>query len=187
MFKNYLLVAWRNLSRRIGLSFISIFGLALGIACFSFFLLYALNEFSFDGFHQHSSDIYRVYRGTSVWQGSEQKGGIFTPMPLGPTMKHDFPDVVQYVRYIQSFDTYLKIGNVPEREDLAFVDPSFFSVFSFKLRSGDPQSALADLHSIVLTESTAKRLFGMTDVIGKSVQLKVLDNNFENFTVTAVE
>ena len=73
MFKNYLIVAWRNLVRQKGLSFISIFGLALGIACFSLLVLYALNEFGFDGFHQHAAQIYRVYDGDRVWT-SRQEG-----------------------------------------------------------------------------------------------------------------
>ena len=186
MFKNYLVVAWRNLGRQKGLSFISIFGLALGIACFSLFLLYALNEFGFDGFHKHAAEIYRAYEGTSVWKDNRQEGNIFTPMPLGPAMKQDLPDVEQYVRYVQSFETYLKVGAEPQRQDIAFADPAFFSVFSFKLRYGNPRAALMDLHSIVLTEETAKRLFGATDVVGKQFQVKVLDNSFETFTVTAV-
>jgi putative ABC transport system permease protein len=186
MLRNYFVVAFRNLFRQKGLSFISLFGLSLAIACFILFLLYSLNEFSFDGFHHRAADIYRVYNGNTTWKKNKDQGSIFTPMPLGPAMKQDLPDVQQYVRYIQSFETYLKIAGEPTRENIAFADPSFFSVFSFGLRSGNTSSALQDLHSAVLTEETARRLFGTRQAVGKTLSIKVLDNDFETFTVTAV-
>src|ERR1700743_2294645 len=168
MLKNYLIVAWRNLVRQKGLSFISIFGLALGIACFSLLVLYALNEFGFDGFHRHAAQIYRVYDGDQVWT-PRQEGSIITPMPLGPAMKQDLPDVEAYMRYIQSFEAYLLVGNETDREHIAYADPSFFSMFSFRLRYGNGKTALADMHNIVLTEETAKRLFGTADAVGKNL------------------
>jgi hypothetical protein len=186
MFKNYLIVAWRNLARQKGLSFISIFGLALGIACFSLLLLYALNEFGFDGFHRHAAQIYRVYDGDQVWT-SRQEGSIFTPMPLGPAMKQDLADVEDYTRYVQSIEAYLKVGNETDRENIAYADPSFFSMFSFRLREGNAATALADMHNIVLTAATAKRLFGTADAVGRNLQIKVYDADaFQTFTVSAM-
>ena len=67
MFTNYLLVARRNLAKQKVLSFINVFGLSLGIACFSLFLLYALNEFSFDGFHRNAKNLYRVYDDNTIY------------------------------------------------------------------------------------------------------------------------
>jgi putative ABC transport system permease protein len=186
MLKNYLIVAWRNLVRQKGLSFISIFGLALGIACFSVLVLYAINEFGFDGFHKHAAQIYRVYDGDQVWT-PRQEGSIYTPMPLGPAMKQDLADVEDYVRYIQSIEAYLKVGNETDRENIAYADPSFFSMFSYRLRYGNAKTALTDMHNIVLTEETAKRLFGTADAVGKNLQIKVYDAaGFQTFTVSAV-
>jgi putative ABC transport system permease protein len=186
MLKNYLIVAWRNVVRQKGLSFISIFGLALGIACFSLLVLYALNEFGFDGFHRDAAQIYRVYDGDQVWT-SRQEGSILTPMPLGPAMKQDLADVEDYTRYVQSIEAYLKVGNKTDRENVAYADPSFFSMFSFRLRAGNAVTALADMHNIVLTSATAKRLFGTADAIGKNLQIKVYDAaSFQTFTVSAV-
>src|SRR5215813_12168441 len=115
MFRNFLLVAWRNLGRQKAISGISVFGLALGIACFTLFLLYALNEFSFDGFHRRAADIYRVYDGNSIWKDNKQEGFIYTPMPLGPAMKQDLADVEQFTRYVQPFETYAKVKETPLR------------------------------------------------------------------------
>ena len=185
MLKNFLIVAWRNLVRQKGLSFISIFGLALGIACFSVLVLYAMNEFGFDGFHQHAAQIYRAYDGDSVWT-PKQEGSIITPMPLGPAMKQDLTDVEDYMRYIQSFEAYLKVGNETDRENIAYADPSFFTMFSFPLRYGNGKKALPDMHNIVLTGETAKRLFGTANAVGKTLQIKVLDASFATFTVSGV-
>src|ERR1700722_8648868 len=184
MLKNYLIVAWRNLARQKGLSFISIFGLALGIACFSVLVLYAMNEFGFDGFHQHAAQIYRVYDGDRVWT-SRQEGSILTPMPLGPAMKRDLADVEDYMRYVQSIEAYLKVGDGRDRENIAYADPSFFSMFTFRLLYGNGKTALSDMHNIVLTEETAKRLFGKANAVGENVQIKVYDaSSFQTFTVS---
>ncbi len=185
MIKNYFKIAWRNLIKQKGLSFISVFGLSLGIACFSLFALYAWNEFNFDSFHQNAKNIYRVYTWTEATNGSEASGSILTPMPLGPAMKHDLPDVENETRYLQTYEVYINVGDRAQRENLAFADPSFFSVFSFKLKYGNAATALDGLHNIVLTEATANKLFGQTDVIGKAFQVKVGDQ-FEPFTVSAV-
>src|ERR1700733_3821791 len=99
MFRSYLLVAWRNLAKQKVLSFINIFGLSLGIACFSLFLLYALNEFSFDGFHRNAKDLYRAYQDDAIYINHQSGGNLFTPMPLGPAMKQDLPEVVDYTRF----------------------------------------------------------------------------------------
>jgi putative ABC transport system permease protein len=149
MFKNFLLVAWRNLAKQRILSFINIFGLSMGIACFSLFLLYAENEFSFDGFHRNANNLYRAYNDNTIYHKHLAEGFIFTPMPLGPAMKQDLPDVVNYTRFIQPFETFLRQGEEAKREFIALADPSFFSMFSFRLKEGSPTSALNDPHSLV--------------------------------------
>jgi putative ABC transport system permease protein len=185
MFKNYFKTAWRNLIKQKGLSFISIFGLSVGIACFALCALYALNEFGFDSFHKNADNIYLVHNTDTVTKPAETGEFIFTPMPLGPAMKQDLPTVENYVRYIQPYEVFIKVNNGGRRENISYADPSFFSVFSFKLKYGNIATALSDLHSIVLTEETAKRLFGKTNGIGESLQMKV-ENTFEPFTVTAI-
>jgi putative ABC transport system permease protein len=186
MLQNFLLIAWRNLAKQKVLSFINVFGLSIGIACFSLFLLYALNEFSFDGFHRNAKDLYRAYQDDAIYKKHTADGNLFTPMPLGPAMKQDLPDVVDYSRFIQSFETFLRVGSNAKRENIAFADPSFFRMFSFRLKEGNAASALSDMHNLVVTEETAKRLFGNEDPMGKTIQIQVLFNAFEPFTVTGV-
>src|SRR5262250_3152642 len=99
MIKHYFKIAMRNLGRQKVLSFINIIGLSLGLACFSLFLLYAVNEFSFDRFHTNAGNIYRVYRWTEAMNGQDAEGDVYMPAPLGPALKSDIPDVINYVRF----------------------------------------------------------------------------------------
>src|SRR5215510_2936739 len=98
MIKHYFKIALRNLGRQKVLSFINISGLSIGLACFALFLLYAVNEFSFDRFHANGKNIYRVYRWTDGMNGEEPEGDVYLPSPLGPAMKAEFPDVSNYAR-----------------------------------------------------------------------------------------
>ncbi len=185
MFRNYLKIALRTLAKQKALSFINIFGLSVGIACFSLLMLYAINEFSFDGFHKNANNTYLVLEGNGKPNPKAIGGFIYTPMPLGPAMKQELPGVENYVRYIQPYETFIKINNERGRENIAYADPSFFNVFSFKFKYGNAKAAINDLHSIVLTEETAQRLFGRTNAIGESFQVKI-ENAFETFIVTAI-
>ena len=90
MIKNYFKIAIRNLFKQKGLSLINIFGLSIGLACFSLFLLYAVHEFSFDRFHENSDDIYRIYRWTEDMDGEGTEGDPHLPMPLGPRICYRF-------------------------------------------------------------------------------------------------
>src|SRR3982751_2385887 len=98
MIRHYCKIALRSLSRQKALSFINISGLSIGLACFILFLLFAVNEFNFDRFHKNASNIYRVYRWTEAFQGRDPEGDVYLPSPLGPAMKQDLPEVVNYTR-----------------------------------------------------------------------------------------
>lgn len=88
MIRHYLKIAWRNLQRQKVLTLINISGLSIGLACFSLFLLYAVNEFSYDRFHAKAENIYRVY---DWWDYTDRQGSEpSSAMPLGPAMKQDF-------------------------------------------------------------------------------------------------
>jgi len=185
MIGNYLKITLRTLAKQLALSFINILGLSVGIACFSLFMLYAINEFSFDGFHKNANNTYLVVEGSGKSNPKAISGPIYTSIPLGPAMKQELPGVENYVRYIQPFETFIKIKNEGIRENIAYADPSFFNVFSFKFKYGNAQSAISDLHSMVLTEATAQRLFGKINAIGESLQVKT-DDVFETFIVRAI-
>ena len=186
MLRNYLKIAWRNLAKQKGLALINIFGLSIGLACFTLFLLYAVNEFSFDRFHAKEKNIYRVYRWMAAMGEDKENMHAFMPMPLGNAMKQDLPDVEEYVRFQDAWDEeFIKVNDEVSRMGISFADPQFFKVFSFPLISGNPATALKDPRSLVLTQQAAKKLFGNENPIGQTVQVK-LEDKFEPFVVTAV-
>jgi putative ABC transport system permease protein len=186
MIKQYFKIAIRNLLKQKGLAAINILGLSIGIACFSLFLLFAVNEFSFDRFHKNGDHIYRLYRFSEAMADQPAEADIYMPMPLGPAMKNDLADVVDFVRFYEGWrEDFIKLDNRIDRVELSFADPHFFSMFSFHLKRGNASTALKDPRSLVLTEETAKRLFGGEDPMGKTIQIK-LEDQFEPFVVTGI-
>jgi len=125
MIKHYFKIAVRNLGRQKVLSFINISGLSIGLACFSLFLLYSINEFSFDRFHKNAPNIYRVYRWSEAMNGQEEGGDVYMPSPLGPAMKADMPDVAEYVRLSEGWgESFVKVDEVVRRMNVSYADPS---------------------------------------------------------------
>ena len=186
MIKNYFKIALRNLARQKVLASINILGLSIGIACFTLFLLYAVNEFNFDRFHPDAKNIYRAYRWSEAMNGEPARGDVYLPMPLGPALKQDLPDVENYVRLRDGWgNSFVKIDNNVQRLKVSYADPQIFAVFDFKFIYGDPKSSLQSLNSLVITETKAKELFGNNTAIGKTIQIKV-DGNFKPFIVTGV-
>jgi putative ABC transport system permease protein len=186
MLKHYIKIAFRNLTRRKTLAFINIAGLSIGLACFSLFLLYAVNEFSYDRFHQNASDIYRMY---SWWdfQGEEPRAGSepASSTPLGPAMKQDLPEVENYVRIKGQSDELIRTGDQLHRGRLSFADPQLFSVFTFPLLYGNAATALNDPHNIVLTRDKSLELFGEINAIGRRIDIK-REDKYESFIVSAI-
>ena len=186
MLKNYFKIALRSLSRQKVLASINILGLSLGIACFTLFLLYAVNEFNFDRFHKNAKNIYRVYRWTEAMNGDPARADVYLPMPLGPAMKQELPGVVNYVRMRDGWgESFFKINNEVQRAKVSYADPQIFSMFNFKFKGGNSGSSLQGLNDLVITETTAKKFFGNDNAIGKTVQIKV-DTSFQTFVITGI-
>jgi len=186
MIKHYFKIALRTLKRQKLLSLINILGLSVGLACFSLFLLYSVNEFNFDRFHKNAENIYRVYRWSEAMEGREAGGDVYMPSPLGPAMKTDLPDVKEFVRFRENWgQNFIKIEGAVRRMGVCYADPAIFSVFSFPLKYGTTEGALKELQNIVVTKEKAKELFGTDNVVGRTIEIKV-DDAFVPFTVSAV-
>ena len=184
MIRHYLQIAIRNLARLKVLTFINVFGLSVGLACFSLFLLYAVNEFSYDRWHRHADRTFRV---NQVWtrdDGTEAgMAGLY--MPLGPAMKKDFPDVEDYMRIAPGMNMIIRVNNELTRIPVGFADPQFFSFFSFPLLTGKDPNVLKDRHAVVITRDRAMQLFGSINVVGRRIEIKS-DTLFEPYTVAGV-
>jgi putative ABC transport system permease protein len=181
MLKNYLKIAYRNLVRHKFYSLINIFGLSLGITCCILILTYIGYERSYDGYHKNADDIYRIASRTTISGQTSELAR--TPAPVGPTMVQDFPEVVDAVRFSP---TVRRVFAYEDRnffqEGVLYVDQSVFNVFSWELIEGDPKTALEVPFTMVLTETTARKIFGNESPVGKFVKW---DNRFD-YRVTGV-
>ncbi|SDK96566.1 ABC-type antimicrobial peptide transport system, permease component [Catalinimonas alkaloidigena] len=182
MFRNYLLVAARNLRRHRVFSFIHVAGLSLGLACCMLILLYTKDEVSFDRFHERGSSIYRVTATMSGPDGIHQLGS--TNEVVGPSFAEAIPEVAAAVR-IESNPRIVRRGDATFEEEVLYVDANFFSVFSFPLRAGAPETVLSELHHVVLTEAAAEKYFGTDEALGKTLELGDGDT-FESFVVAGI-
>ena len=118
--------------------------------------------------------------------GEEAGGDVYMPSPLGPAMKGDLPDVKDYVRFQEGWgESFIKADSKILRAEVAYADPSVFSVFTFPLKFGTPTGALKELQSVVVTRTKAKELFGLDNVVGRTIEIKI-GEQFVPFTVTAV-
>ncbi|MEP6596989.1 MAG: FtsX-like permease family protein [Ginsengibacter sp.] len=146
-------------------------------------LLYTKDEISYDRFHEKQNQIYRVSQTLQFGEQPSMKMGI-TNMVLGEAFKKEIPEVNQFVR-INGILATVKKNNDVFIENPLLGDNNFFSVFTFRLLKGNPNTSLTDIHSIILSEESAKKYFGTTDVIGKTLQLKMNDQ-FEGYVVTGL-
>ncbi|HMH31675.1 MAG TPA: ABC transporter permease [Puia sp.] len=183
MFRNYFITAFRNLMRNRVYSIINISGLSLGLACAMLIILYVKDELSFDRFHANAQNIYRIFiEGTSP-QGEVRRMGI-TGDVQGPLFTSKIPEIKAFVR-VSGGQADIKNGTDISTPKLLVVDSNFLSEFSFPLLSGNPKTALLQPNSVVLSEDAAKKYFGSTAALGKTLLIKRGDK-FENFAVTGV-
>ncbi|MBM3309924.1 MAG: ABC transporter permease, partial [Candidatus Aminicenantes bacterium] len=163
---NYVRVALRKMRRQKGYSAITVAGLAVGLACSVLMLLWVKDELSFDRFHENRDAIFRLV--------TETKGenavtlDARAPTPLGPSVKAEFPDVLDFCRYRTNKNYGVKTGDKAFFDEvIGIADPSFFTMFTFPFLKGDPKTALDGPRSIVVTESLARKCFGDEDPMGK--------------------
>ncbi len=178
MIQNYILVAFRNLVRNKIFSFINIIGLAIGLACSILIFLWVQDELSYDRFHEDGDRIYRIIQDIVF---DDEVTWAITQGPLGPALTDDYPGIIGFNR-ITGFYQHLYFDEQQYRMFGTFTDSSFFDFFTIPLVKGDPATALCDPHSIVITESTANKIFGDQDPLDKMIST---GNEFE-FLVTGV-
>lgn len=180
MIKNFVKTAIRNLLRNKAFSLINISGLAVGMASAVLIILWIVNEVSYDRFHEKKDRIYEAWNRQEM--NGETESWNATPKVLAKALQADFPEVEQTVRSNYIGSVLLSAGDKYLKATGDFTDSNFFQVFSLPLVSGNVQTALNEMHNIVVTESLAKKLFGKEEAIGKVVRL----NNEDHFTVSGV-
>lgn len=170
MFKTFLKIAARQLWQGRLYAAINVIGLAIGTACMLFAAIYASDERSFDGFHRHNPQLYRIT--SSYRERGELISSGGTGQVQGPAFQARMPEIMHYAR-VMGGDIY---GDVRHEHhafklQLLFVDDSFFDVFTFPLLHGDARTALQNVNSVVITRRTAMKFFSRTDVLGELLQM----------------
>jgi ABC-type antimicrobial peptide transport system permease subunit len=180
MIENYIKIAWRNLFRNKGFSFVNIFGLATGITCTILISLWVQNELDFDKDQKNYNDVYQVVANRNF------NNQVFTDynmaFPLGPSLEDGYPQIKNAVVVSGFGPSVLSFDGKKIKKNGLSVSSHFFDVFSFNFLKGNPQTAIRDEGSIVLTESGAKAFFGNDDPINKVLKI----DNKRNAKVTAI-
>jgi len=182
MFRNYLKIAVRNLWKNKGYAFINIVGLSVAFCVSVFLFLTAYFQLTFDDFHVDRDRIFQTY----FFSNDPEKAGKTAnmPLPLTPALKSEFPEIEGITRFVNGSEVVEYKGKFFDK-NIKFADADFLKIFTFPLLKGNKEIALNDLSSIVLSENTAKDIFGTEDPIGKQLQLG-LDENRKQYIVTGV-
>ena len=182
MLKNYLKIAYRNLQKSKVFSLINILGLAIGMAASFLLFQYVSFQLSYDQFHEHAKDTYRVTM--NIYKDGALKTQSASVSPaVASSFQRAFPGIEAFTRLvIMGPDGVLTYKDRYKREpDIFLADSAFFDVFSFKLIHGSPKTALTEPFSVVITQSTARALFNGENPVGESITI-----NAENFDGTSV-
>ena len=181
MFKNYFIVAWRNLVHNPKISSINVGGLAIGVACAIMLYLYAQSEFGYDSFYTNANRIFRLYSCINL-NGTASNSAKSSP-PAAQVLRTQFPEVEAntLIGYEASYNMRYKDKSFRENS-VYTADSNYFKVFDHQLLKGDASTALSVPYQLVVTEATAKRYFGDQDPIGKQLMV----NDTVSFIVSAI-
>ncbi|MFH0759585.1 MAG: FtsX-like permease family protein [Bacteroidota bacterium] len=183
MWRNFIRVTIRSISKNKAFNAINIAGLAIGLASAIFIILYIISESSFDRFNERSADIYRLYLDGKM-AGEEFKGAWNSPI-FGPTFHEEIPEIEKFCRFWtqNNWLTWVDPANKYLENNILYVDSSFFEVFSIKLLEGDPATCLDEPNSILISESKVSQYFPEGKPMGKSI---AMNDDSTLFRVTGV-
>jgi putative ABC transport system permease protein len=180
MLLNYFKIALRNLQKNSVYSFINVAGLSIGIASSMLILLWVADEYAFDRFHENYDRIYKVYKSETWAQGIGT--GPSMPYPLKEAIKNKSSQVKHIVMTNWGEGNMLQVGDKRLNKMGLSASEDFFKIFSFNMVKGDPNTALKEPNSIVITESTAKTFFNDQDPINQLIKI----DNGQELKVTGV-
>ena len=167
MFWNYIKISFRKFTRQKFYSLLNIFGLATGMATVILIMLFVMDELSYDRFHRHEKDLYRVVE-NQYYSGQPVFPVAVTPGPLAEAMKAEFPEVEMATRVHFGWNAFQYEESRFDDRGI-YVDQDFLRMFDFTFLGGDPATALKDINSVVITEAFGEKLFGGYDPMGKTI------------------
>jgi predicted permease len=180
MFKNYLKITFRNILRNKTYSILNIFGLAVGIACAALILLWVEDELSYNHFFPNRNNLY-IVKDKQTYEG---KTSVFdaTPGPLAQAIKAEIPGIKTTARLTWGSDMLFSLADKSIYENGRYVDAAFLNMFSIPFIKGNAATAFTQLHSVVVSEEMARKFYGSTDIIGKTLKV----DNKQDYVVSGV-
>ncbi|MGM5468819.1 ABC transporter permease [Flavobacteriaceae bacterium LMO-SS05] len=182
MIRNYFKIALRNLLHNKGYTAIKILGLAVGVMCCILIMLFVNSEWSYDTFHTKADRIYRVWQDEKY--EDQQFVNTITPIIMGPTLKANIPEIESSCRVL-GLNPVVTLDQKDFTENILMVDTNFFQVFDFELLQGNRSNPFPNANTIILSKSTAKKYFGNTVALDKTLEL-LLGDTKTLFTVAGI-
>ncbi len=177
MLINYIKIALRNLLRHKAFSFINIAGLAIGMTCSIFILLWVKEELSFDRFNANADRLFRLTDNVGDFKAA------VTPAGMAAGLKSALPSIKNITRISKAHSAVFEVGVQKFQEKrLIYADSNFLEMFNYPLLRGDKKFALQSPGGILITENMATKYFGQQDPMGKLI----LINNKDNYKVVGI-
>lgn len=184
--RTFIKIAIRNLRSNKVFATVTIIGLTIAFVSWQVIMLYVSHEISFDRWHRHPEEVYRVVKDFVNPDGCRIPDAT-TPPALAPALKRDLPEVAFATRFFPAWGRKYLVQYGEKRfyeSDLVRVDSNFFDVLDFPFIAGNKGTVFRDIHSIVLTGRGARKYFGNEDPIGKVLRINV--NNGTDYKVSAI-
>jgi putative ABC transport system permease protein len=186
---NMIKIAWRSAMRQTQFTALNLIGLTLGIATCLAIGLYVYDESTYDRFHANGDRVYRINQ-PMIWGDWDEQMGTTGP-GIAEAIKTDIPDFEEITRLFYIGEQPIRVTNNEEathfnESQYYAAEDNFFKVFSFPFLKGDPNTALKEANSVVITASTAKRYFADEDPIGKMIEVRSVTGSYTPYTVTGV-
>ncbi|MDB5229423.1 MAG: antimicrobial peptide transporter permease [Chitinophagaceae bacterium] len=193
MIRTYIKLAFRNLVKNRVFSFINVFGLATGLTCCLLISLYIYHEFSYDQYQKLGKRLYQL--GTlSIKEGKENRFAT-TPAPMAPAMKQELPEIESYTRLIKAFQDDKTLFQYTSGKEAVksfyetqgyLADSTFFRLFTYAFKEGDPKTALNEPNTLVISDEIADKIFGKASALNKIIHINSNTNGEYDFRVTGV-
>jgi putative ABC transport system permease protein len=186
MIRNYLKIAFRNLTKYKFISFINLFGLTVGLTCCLLIFIFILHEVSYDKYQPNAERVYRVTRSFNNSETGAVSLNLSTVAPpFGPLLQNDFKEIENMTRLLQNGNIAIRYKDKMVNESNAyFADDKFFDFFKVDVLKGNPQRSLTDPYSVMMTDETAKKYFGNEDPMNKVIMMNF--GNYYSFKVTGI-
>ncbi|MGM0565439.1 MAG: FtsX-like permease family protein [Bacteroidota bacterium] len=181
MLKNFIIIALRNLKKQREFAIITILGLGIGIAVSALIMRYVFHEYNFDRFHGNKDRIYRIMSDVNMPNGKSRKAAVSSG-DIGELVTDKLPQLETFTRFNTHSNVRLTYN---DRQytigEFTYADSTFFKMFSFELLQGNPEKVLTQPNAAVLSESTAKKVFGDKEAMNKTITIDERD-----FKVTGI-